>query len=154
MVKTTDKLHLDRFTPYRISVLANTIANTIAVVYKRTFSLAIPEWRIVAVLARFPDLSANQVCERTAMDKVAVSRAVRNLLRARRLVRTVAKSDRRRSVLNLSPAGREIYAQVAPMALDYERRLLRALSAPDRRALDRLLTRLIRRAEELAHAGG
>ena len=34
----------------------------------------------MAVLGRFPDLSANEVADRTAMDKVAVSRAVARLL--------------------------------------------------------------------------
>ena len=38
------------------------------------------EARVRAVLGRYPDLSATDVAERTAMDKVAVSRAVTSLL--------------------------------------------------------------------------
>ena len=71
-----DDLHLDRFIPYRLSVLTNTVSMIIAGAYEREFGLSIPQWRVIAVLARYPDLSAVEVAERTAMDKVAVSRAV------------------------------------------------------------------------------
>jgi len=144
-----DRLHLERFVPYRLSVLTNIVSMSIAQAYARQFSLTIPEWRVIAVLARFPGLSAIEVAERSAMDKVAVSRAVQNLLASRRLVRRYDKGDRRRSMLRLSAAGRNVYTRVAPVALEYEQRLLDALSASDRRALDRLLDQLIERAKTL-----
>jgi DNA-binding MarR family transcriptional regulator len=72
-----------------------------------------------------------------------VSRAVSSLLRARRLRRRTAAGDRRRSVLTLSPAGEEIYAEVVPLALDHQRGLLAALSATDRAHLERILDRLL-----------
>jgi len=147
--RSTDRLHLDRFVPYRLSVLTNIVSMSIAHAYERDFGLTIPEWRVVAVLARYPNLSAIEVAERTAMDKVAVSRAVQSLLAARRIVRGYDKGDRRRSILRLSSAGRAVYARVAPLALGYERKLLAALSASDRRALDRLIGRLIDRARSL-----
>jgi DNA-binding MarR family transcriptional regulator len=151
---SADKLHLDRFVPYRLSVLSNIVSMSIAKTYAREFGLTIPEWRVMAVLARYANLSAIEVAERTAMDKVAVSRAVQGLLAARRIVRTYDKVDRRRSVLRLSAAGRAVYTQVAPLALDYESKLLDALSPSDRRALDRLLSRLMERAKLLDHLDG
>src|SRR5262245_57639253 len=84
---STDRLHLEHFVPYRLSVLTNIVSQSIADAYEREFGLTIPQWRVVAVLARYPDLSAIEVGERTAMDKVAVSRAVQGLLAQRRLVR-------------------------------------------------------------------
>jgi DNA-binding MarR family transcriptional regulator len=144
-----DKLHLERFIPYRLSVLTNIVSMSIAQAYAREFSLTIPEWRVIAVLARFPGLSAIEVAERSAMDKVAVSRAVQNLLSSRRLVRSFDKGDRRRSVLKLSAAGRSVYTRVAPVALKYEKQLLDTLSASDRRALDRLIDKLVERAKVL-----
>jgi DNA-binding MarR family transcriptional regulator len=136
--------------PYRLSVLTNVVSQSIADAYEREFGLTIPQWRVVAVLARYPDLSAIEVAERTAMDKVAVSRAVQGLLAARRLVRSYDAGDRRRSRLRLSTAGKSVYTRVAPLALDYERKLLDALSPTDRRALDRLVGRLMERAKQLA----
>ena len=85
--RTADRLHLEHFVPYRLSVLTNIVSMSIAEAYEREFGLTIPQWRVIAVLARYPDLSAIEVAERTAMDKVAVSRAVQGLLADRRLVR-------------------------------------------------------------------
>lgn len=145
----SDRLHLDRFIPYRLSVLSNTVSMNIARAYAREFDLSIPEWRVLAVLARYPDLSAVDVAERTAMDKVAVSRAVQSLLASKRLVRSYDKVDRRRSVLRLSSAGQSVYTRVAPLALGYEQRLLSALSASERRSLDGLLSVLLERAQQM-----
>lgn len=145
--RTGDKLHLDRFIPYRLSVLSNVVSLNIARAYAREFDLSIPQWRVLAVLARYPGLSAVDVAERTAMDKVAVSRAVQSLLKARRLVRTYDRGDRRRSMLKLSPAGQAVYTRVAPLALGYERKLLSTLGRDDRQTLDRLIAQLLARAQ-------
>jgi DNA-binding MarR family transcriptional regulator len=148
--RTADRLHLEHFVPYRLSVLTNIVSMSIAEAYEREFGLSIPQWRVIAVLARYPNLSAIEVAERTAMDKVAVSRAVQGLLADRRLVRAYDTGDRRRTRLRLSSAGQSVYTRVAPLALRYEKKLLDALSPTDRRALDRLVGRLIDRAKRLA----
>lgn len=145
----TGQLHLDRFVPYRLAVLTNIVSVSIANAYEQEFGLTIPEWRVLAVLARYPNSSAIEVGERAAMDKVAVSRAVQSLIAARRVVRSYDKGDRRRSMLRLSPTGKSVYTRVAPLALRYERRLLDSLSLQDRRALNRLIGRLIERAREI-----
>nr|PZN77186.1 MAG: MarR family transcriptional regulator [Pseudomonadota bacterium] len=152
----TQRLQLDRFLPYRLSVLANVVSTAIAGAYQQRFGLTIPEWRVLAVLASTPDLSAAEVAQRTAMDKVAVSRAVSSLLRAGRLERRVAANDRRRSLLRLSPAGHRVYSQVVPFALRYECELIRPLSERERAVLDRVLRVLLGRAAEIGpvHAEG
>ncbi len=142
-------LELDRFLPYRLSVLANTMSVAIATAYAERFGLSIPEWRVMAVLAQEPGLSAAQVAVRTAMDKVAVSRAVASLARARRVERTLEQSDRRRSRLQLTPKGLAVYREVVPFALAYEDAVLRGLPARARQKLDALLDDLLRRARTL-----
>src|SRR5258708_30312989 len=69
------KLELERFLPYRLSVLTNRISTAIARVYVRRFGLTVPEWRVMAVLGRFGAMSAHAGCGKTAMGKVRVSRA-------------------------------------------------------------------------------
>src|SRR6476469_4722707 len=95
-------LELEGFLPYRLSVLSNRVSSAIARVYSERFALGVTEWRVMAVLGRYPDLSASEVAQRTAMDKVAVSRAVASLLASGRLQRDIHGDDRRRSVLRLS----------------------------------------------------
>ena len=86
------------------------------------------------------------------MDKVAVSRAVASLLKQRRIAREMARSDRRRSLLKLAPAGRRVYAQVIPFALAYERELIAPLNRRDREMLDRAIRILLGRATEIGPA--
>jgi len=147
------KLDLQHFLPYRLSVLSNTISSALAGAYARRFGLTIPQWRVVAVLARSPGLSAAAVAERTAMDKVAVSRAVAGLTRSGRVRRVQAVADRRRSVLTLTARGRAVYRQIVPLALAYERRLLGELSPAEQAQFDRLLGRLQKRSWLLGPAG-
>ena len=136
------ELDLEHFLPYRLSVLSNRVSGAIAQVYVERFALGVTEWRVMAVLGRYPDLSANEVAQRTAMDKVAVSRAVARLVEAGRVEREVHDDDRRRSVLRLSEAGYRIHDEVAPLALGFERRLLGGMDAAERRLLFGLLDRL------------
>jgi DNA-binding MarR family transcriptional regulator len=145
-----DTIDLDRFVPYRLSVLTNLVSSTIADAYQQRFGLSIPEWRVLAVLARYPRLSAAEVAELTRMDAVAVSRAVARLVAAGRLRRAMSREDRRRSVLSVSAAGAAVYREVAPLALGYEHELLAALDATERAALDRALDALTARARALS----
>lgn len=143
-------IDLDRFLPYRLSVLSNLVSGAIADAYQRRFGLSIPEWRVLAVLARYPGLSAAQVADRTRMDAVAVSRAVSRLLAAGRVRRATSRDDRRRSVLTVSAAGAAVYREIAPIALGYERELVASLGPEERAVLDRALVALTARAQALA----
>ena len=142
-------LDLDEFLPYRLSVLSNTISSVLADAYSSRYGLSIAEWRVMAILGRFPGSSAGEVAERGAMDKVTVSRAVSRLLTAGRIRRRIADADRRRSILELSPDGWKIYRRIAPVLLSYESDLLSGLSATERQQLDRMLRRLAGKARDL-----
>ena len=143
------RLALDAFVPYRLSVLTNRVSGAIARHYAKRFSLSIPEWRVMAVLGDTPGLSAREVAARTAMDKVQVSRAVASLMAAHRVDRRQDAEDGRVAHLYLSRAGRAVYDEIVPLALHLEETLLSALSAGERKALDRLLAKLAQRAQLL-----
>ena len=145
-------LQLEQFIPYRLSVLSNVVSSSIAGAYRRRHSLSIPEWRIMAVLVCYPGISAREVAVKTRMDDVAVSRGVNRLLRARRLKRSTATDDRRRSILTLSDQGMAVYREIVPFALQYETALLAALQPLERRILDDVLKKLTDRAQQLEAA--
>lgn len=141
-------LELETFLPYRLSVLSNTLSQAIAKVYEKRFDLSVTEWRAMAVLGYRADISAREVAERTAMDKVAVSRAVARMLKKGLIERGTARHDKRQSVLRLSDEGWRIYDQVAPLALEHEQSLLAHLDAEERQWLTRILNTLWK-AEQL-----
>lgn len=142
----TDELKLENFLPYRLSVLSNTVSTTVARAYDKRFKVSIPEWRVIAILGRFPGLSAVEVAERTMLDKVAVSRAVTKLIKKGRIDREFADADRRRSILNLSEDGKKLHDEIAELALNFERDLLEGLSPDELDQLNSLMERLLARA--------
>jgi len=135
-------LQLEHFLPYRLSILSNTISQAIANDYQRRYDISVTEWRVMAVLARFDGLSAREVAERTAMDKVAVSRALARLVEAKRVSRVTHDDDKRRSVLSLTETGWTMHDEVAPMARAREREVLAKLDAEECAWLTRILDKL------------
>jgi DNA-binding MarR family transcriptional regulator len=151
---TRERLDLDHFLPYRLSVLSNKVSDAIARHYSDRFGLTIPEWRVMAVLGQPPNsapgLSAREVAARTAMDKVQVSRAVANLVSLRRVQRDGDEADGRVTRLSLTAKGRAIYDEIVPLALHLEAVLLAALSPAERDTLDRLMDKLGRQVNSLS----
>ena len=148
-MRNKSRLRLDAFTPYRLSVLTNRISGAIARHYSERFDLSIPQWRVMAVLGETPGLSARDVAGRTAMDKVQVSRAVARLKKTHRIEQRAVEGDRRARHLFLTEDGHEVYAEIVPLARDYEQRVTAPLNAAERAQLDRLLDKLTAAARAL-----
>jgi len=147
----TDELILEDFLPYRLAVLSHTVSTKIAGVYDKRFGLTIPEWRVIAILGRFPGLSAVEVAERTMLDKVAVSRAVTKLIKNGRIDREFADADRRRSILNLSEEGMKVHNEIAPLALEFEQQLVQDISEDDYEKFNSVLEQLLDKARLLGN---
>jgi len=145
----TTGIDLEHFLPYRLSRLSNLISRGIAAAYRDSLGLNVPEWRVLAVVARFPRISASELVRRTAMDKVAIHRAVRSLTQRELLHRREHSDDRRQRELTLTANGEQLHDQVAPMAEAYQRRLLESLDADELQHLEALLNKLDAAAEQL-----
>ncbi|MBI0475336.1 MarR family transcriptional regulator [Sphingomonas sp. MA1305] len=114
------RLVLDEFLPFRLSVTSNLVSGLIARAYQSLFGLSIPEWRLVTVIAEGGATTQQAIGARTRMDKVTVSRAAIALVERGLLARQANRDDRRSHLLDLTGAGRDLYAAVAPKALDLE----------------------------------
>jgi DNA-binding MarR family transcriptional regulator len=137
-------LRLATFLPFRLSVLSNAVSQRIAELYDREFGLSIWQWRVMAVTADTPGITATEIGQRTQMDKVAVSRAVAGLMEVGYLERRPSPEDARRSLLFVTRAGRDIYELIVPLALAEEERLVATLTAKEQTELARLMEKLAR----------
>jgi len=142
-------LELENFLPYRLSILAQLVSESLHGLYAGPFDLTVTQWRVMAALGRFAPLTASEVGRRIVMDKVAVSRAVSYLKRRGLVERATDRDDRRRASLRLSARGRTMHARIVPIAIDYESRLCTALSPGEREVFNSLADRLFARAEAL-----
>ena len=144
-------LQLESFLPYRLSLLSNAISGAIAGVYGDKFAISMPEWRIMMILAEYPDVSADEVCRRTRIEKSVVSRAVARLLNRHLINREVDEKDRRRSILRLSETGLSVYDEVMPIARNYEAKLLSDLTDEELETFNAMIDRLMKKATEIEY---
>lgn len=148
-LKRSAGFRLEDFLPYRLSVTTNRISRAFARHYEQEFGISIPEWRAIAVLGAFAPMSSNAICERTAMDKAKVSRAVASLLKRGLIQRDAHATDQRLIQLTLSKAGRKIYETIIPRARAIEAEVTKGLSKADVTILHRILDRVGTRLDEM-----
>lgn len=134
---------LDRFLPYQLAVLAGRVSRGLADHYRVRFGITIPEWRVVAHIHHAGAASVREIHARADMDKSKVSRAAARL-EAAGLVRKVPDPvDGRLVELTLTEAGRDMMAELVPLARAYEAETLAALgpegAAGFRAAIETLL---------------
>ena len=142
-------LKLDEFLPYRLNVCASLVSQALSRIYADRYKIGVPEWRVLVTLGEFGAMTAKAVGAHSHMHKTKVSRAVALLERRKLVTRRANKADLRESFLSLTPPGQDIYTELAPMALEFAKKLLETVDADDRAALDRAIKKLTERSAEL-----
>jgi DNA-binding MarR family transcriptional regulator len=135
------KIQLETFLPYRLNRIAAAVSQDFRSVYGPHHDLTIPEWRVLATLGQFEEISAKEIGQHSSMHKTKVSRAVRALEERRWLKRRESEADRREEILTLTASGQKAYRQIVPKAVEFERRIVDELgpeAKPFLAALERL----------------
>lgn len=143
-------LRLEGFLPYRLNVCANLVSQALSSIYSERYNIGVPEWRVLVTLGQFGMMTAKAIGLHSHMHKTKVSRAVATLERRKLVARRANRADLREAFLSLTPAGRDIYSELAPMALIFATQLLEAVEPADREALARAIDKLIERSAQLA----
>ena len=143
-------LKLEEFLPYRLNVCAHLVSQALSRIYAERHKIGVPEWRVLVTLGQFGQMTAKAIGAHTQMHKTKVSRAVALLERRKWVTRRANRADLRELFLSLTPAGREVYDELTPIALDFVRQLMDTVDAADRAALDRALKKLTERSAQLA----
>jgi len=145
---------LATFLPYKLAVATDSASRLFAENYHESFSLTIPEWRALAVIAEHGTLSPTAVGQYTAMDKVKVSRATQSLVSKGLLRQTQDPSDGRGRLLHMTRKGTTTHAGMVPLAAKLEAALFGDLSRAEMAALKRILTKITTRLETTHGADG
>lgn len=133
MTESHKKFDLNDYIPCQLATLTQSIMRSLASLFENRYGISLPEWKVLAIIRHKPGLSAVAVARLAQMDTVAVSRAVTKLLDRDLVMRELDTEDRRRSVLDVSPEGRELHDQIAPLASKLEASLLDELSEEEQR---------------------
>jgi DNA-binding MarR family transcriptional regulator len=143
-------LRLEEFLPYRLNVLASLVSQALSRVYAERYKIGVPEWRVLVTLGQYSVMTGKAIGTHTHMHKTKVSRAVAELERRKLVTRRVNRADLRESFLSLTPAGRAIYEELAPGALEFAQKLAEVIDPLDRSAFERALQKLTERSRILA----
>lgn len=123
-----DAFNLRSFLPYHIRVFYTDVTSTLSSIYSRDHGLTPSEWRTMVILGDSGKMPATEIVERSSMDKVSVSRAVKKMYGRGLLEKSDNADDGRSSLLSLSGTGRAIYADLIPKMLAAEARMIKNLS--------------------------
>jgi len=135
-------LDLDRYVPALITFIANKLSRSATVLYQKRFAVNVTEWRILALLAIEPEISAARICHVIGFDKGPVSRTLA-AMEERGLVAIKAdRADGRTYSISLTAKGAATHDKVIAVALERVRRLLSCLSKAERETLIVLLRRV------------
>jgi DNA-binding MarR family transcriptional regulator len=145
-----DALKLEEFLPYRLNVLASLTSQALSRIYADRYGIGVPEWRVLVTLGQYGMMTGKQIGAHSHMHKTKVSRAVAVLERRKLLARRTNREDLREAFLSLTPAGTTIYQELAPIALDFARKLSEVIEPCDRSAFERAVDKLTERSAKLA----
>jgi DNA-binding MarR family transcriptional regulator len=140
---------LEDFIPYKLSVVANRVSQSIGRLFEAQFNIQMPEWRIMMALYAYDDLVFNEVVDRTCMDKARVSRAQRRLVDLGLITSTMDPSDGRKVILALTSKGERMCSDILPEAAAREAWYLAVLEPDEHRQLDVILDKLMTRSLEV-----
>lgn len=135
-------LDLENYVPAFLTWIANKLSSSASLIYRRRFGVGIVEWRIMALLAVEPWITAGRICEVIGLDKAGVSRSVRFLLDKGFAETRYRDNNNRRQFIALTRAGIELHDRIALVARAREEQLLTGFSDAERAAAVRLLTRM------------
>ena len=142
-------LRLEDFLPHKLNVLSSLVSQALTRVYGQRYGIGIPEWRVLVTLGQYGGMTGKAVGAHTHMHKTKVSRAVAQLERRKYIARRANRADLREAFLSLTPAGRSVYEEAAPIALDFTNRLSEVVAPSDRAAFDRAVRQLTERSAKL-----
>ncbi len=142
-------LNVEDFLTFRITRLSNALRNNLTKPYLEEFSLSLPEWRLLALIARFAPLRFSEVTNRSSMDKGQVSRTLR-VMEKRGLTKLTTLRPRGRSaealaapvMVAITAKGRTLYKSVLPVARQRQAQVLLTLTQAERIALYDTLDKL------------
>ncbi|MBK0326122.1 winged helix-turn-helix transcriptional regulator [Rhodobacteraceae bacterium F11138] len=122
---------LSSFLPYRLAVLSERISKCLSLEYARSHGISVAEWRVLVHLAHGREVSVRDIHNCVNLEKPRVSRAVTGLEKAGLARKGTSKADSRLVAISLTEQGRAVLGEILPSALEFEAKLLDALSAQE-----------------------
>ncbi len=130
------------FLPYLLNQAAEALSLEFQRHYRGQYGMLRTEWRVLFHLGCYGEMTAKEICVRARLHKTKVSRAVAALQAKRILTRRELERDRRHAVLQLTPLGRRVFADLSRAAHAFDSEVRAALTPDEADVLHRCLIRI------------
>ncbi len=141
--KAEGPIRLNRFLPYRLSLLAGHMALPAADLQTGDHRLSVQEWKVMAIVADLEPVTPVEIRRHGTQDKSTISWAIKRLVDQGLLAKRPAPADGRTFEVLMSEAGWRYYRTVAPKARARARDIFKALDPAELRELGRLVDKLL-----------
>jgi DNA-binding MarR family transcriptional regulator len=145
-------LSVAEFPTFHLLRLASLAKGSAVRRYLDPVGMSVPEWRLLSAVAHSSPITFADIAITTTMDKGQVSRALRVAQTKGYVVVELTPTDRpssqsgaasgNRVVVSITPAGRELYEQVMPIAQRFQAELIELMNPDERQMMLGLLQRL------------
>lgn len=133
---------LNLFLPYLLNQAAEVTGRAFQPHYRAQHGMTRTQWRVMANLGKFGEMTAADICRTAMVEKSKVSRAVAAMEARGLLQRAAMGSDRRAESLSLTDEGRALFVAIGKDAQSFDAALRARLGARDAATLEDLLNRL------------
>jgi DNA-binding MarR family transcriptional regulator len=135
-------MHIDRtvYIPHFLNTLNNKLSSGASDLYIQIFGIGISDWRVLSVAVKNAGCSGNFIAEQMDAHKAIISRSVQ-FLRDEGYLRLVPEGKHK--LIYVTKKGESLYSDVARVALEREKLLLKGLSEEQQTTLRHLLAHLL-----------
>lgn len=137
---------MERTLSFRLHLASKLTDKSSADAHAREFGLPIGHARCLAAIGGFAPLSVVDLAARSNLDKAQASRASQALVERGLVAKRPSEHDARSVVLSLTPRGRRLWAAVMDLVARRNGEIFGCLTPAERKALGRMLDRLIEHA--------
>lgn len=134
---------------YRLLRLSNTLGLYSNRRYRADFDVTLPEWRVLSIVASQGTTSAREVSRTLATDKAWVGLTIQKMEKRGFVKRASDRRDGRRTLVSLTPQGRDVHDAIMANARRRQRRLLGALGEEGAERMFAAIDRLQEEAESM-----
>jgi MarR family transcriptional regulator for hemolysin len=111
------------------------------------YKITIDQWLIIKAILENPGIPQQDLAEKVFKDNASVTRIIELLVKSNYLEREVNQSDRRRSHLHVTEAGKEIIGKVQHLILQNRKVTLSGVSERELEMLNSTLIKIIQNCQ-------
>ncbi|MGF6446927.1 MarR family winged helix-turn-helix transcriptional regulator [Paraburkholderia youngii] len=130
------------FLTFRLDLTSALLINRANLVYRERWDLDVRALRVLRLVCAEPDITPKAVSQRALIEKTLLSKVLAELESRGLITRNVHASDRRSIALRATRHGLEVAQASEAVGAELEVELAKALSANERKTLERLLSKL------------